>query len=115
RKPRAPRVGKSRTPFPAERVNVHIQCSQENCPHCGSTAIELNHAPGEKWQQAELPEVKAVVTEYELLKYCCRKCGNNSTASLPPGVPDSAFGPKLMGFLATLTGVLHVAKREAIQ
>lgn len=115
KKPRPPKTGKSRTPFPADRVNVHVQCSRENCPHCGSAAIELNHVPGERWQQAELPEVRAVVTEYELLKYCCKECGKNSTASLPSGVPDSAFGPRLMGLLATLTGVLHVAKREAIQ
>jgi transposase len=66
-------------------------------------------------QQAELPELKAVITEYQLQKYHCGECGKNSTASLPSGVPDSAFGPKLMGLLATLTGVLHVAKREAIQ
>jgi transposase len=59
--------------------------------------------------------VRAIVTEYELLKYCCSGCGKNSTASLPSGVPDSAFGPKLLGLLVTLTGVLHVAKREAIQ
>lgn len=58
RKSRAPRVGKSRTPFSAERINVHIQCSQENCPHCGSAAIELKDVSGEKWQQAELPEGK---------------------------------------------------------
>lgn len=115
RKPKVPRIGRSRNPFPSDRVDAHVQCSQENCPHCGSTAIELSRTPGEKWQQAELPEVKGVVTEYELLKYCCRECGKNSTASLPSGVPDSAFGPKLMGLLATLTGVLHVAKREAIQ
>jgi transposase len=115
KKPRASRVGKSRIPFPAEKVSVHIQCSQENCPHCGSAVIELSHVPGEKWQQAELPEVRAVITEYELLKYCCQECGKNSTASLPSGVPDSAFGPKLMGLLATLTGVMHVSKREAIQ
>lgn len=115
RKPRAPRIGRSRVPFPADRVDIHVQCSQESCPHCQSTAIELSRMPAEKWQQAELPEVRAVVTEYELLKYCCKECGKNSTASLPSGVPDSAFGPKLMGLLATLTGVLHVAKREAIQ
>lgn len=115
KKPRVPRVGKSRTPFSTDRIDSHVQCSQENCPHCGSIAIELSSAPGEKWQQAELPEVRAVVTEYELLKYCCKGCGKNSTASLPSGVPDSAFKPKLMGLLATLTGVLHVAKREAIQ
>lgn len=112
---RASRGGKFRTPFSTDKVDVHVQCSQENCPHCGSVTIELSRLPGEKWQQAELPEVKAVITEYELLKYSCQECGKKSTATLPPGVPDSAFGPKLMGLLATLTGVLHVAKREAIQ
>jgi transposase len=115
KKSRGPRIGRSRSPFPSDRVDTHVQCSQENCPHCGSVAIELSCMPAEKWQQAELPEVRAIVTEYELLKYCCLECGKNSTASLPSGVPDSAFGPKLMGLLATLTGVLHVAKREAIQ
>lgn len=115
KKSRGPRTGRSRAPFPPNRVDAHVQCSQENCPHCGSAAIELSRIPGEKWQQAELPEVKAVVTEYELLKYSCIECGKNSTASLPSGVPDSAFGPRLMGLLVTLTGVLHVAKREAIQ
>jgi len=50
-----------------------------------------------------------------LHKYSCRCCGKKSIANLPAGVPDSAFGPCLMGLFATLTGTLHVAKREAIQ
>ena len=115
RKPRAPRIGKSRTLFSADRVDAHVQCTRANCPSCDSAAIELCPTTGERWQQAELPEVKALVTEYELLKYRCTECGKNSTASLPSGIPDSAFGPRLMGLLATLTGVLHVSKREAIQ
>ena len=69
----------------------------------------------EAFQQAELPEVRAIVTEYLLHKYRCNGCGKRSAADLPTGVPDSAFGPRLMGLFATLTGVLHVAKREAIQ
>jgi transposase len=115
RKPREPRAGKARIPFSADRVDSHVQCSQENCRHCGSSAIELSGQSGERWQQAELPEVRAIVTEYELLKYHCKECGKSSISSLPDGVPDSAFGPKLMGLLVTLTGVMHVAKREAIQ
>lgn len=113
--PRASRAGKARAPFPPDKIDKHVQCTRENCPHCGSSKIQLNGQPSEILQQAELPEIKAVITEYQLRKYCCRECGKNSTASLPSGVPDSAFGPKLMGLLATLTGVLHVAKREAIQ
>lgn len=115
KKSRKPRVGKSRVPFSSDRIDRHVPCTQENCPHCGSTAIQLNGQDAELLQQAELPEVKAIVTQYELQKYCCNDCGKNSVASLPIGIPDSAFGPRLMGLIATLTGVLHVAKREAIQ
>jgi transposase len=109
------RTGKARAPFSADKIDRHVHCTRENCPHCGSSKIQLNGQPAEILQQAELPEIKAIITEYQLQKYRCEECGKNSTATLPLGVPDSAFGPKLMGLLATLTGVLHVAKREAIQ
>lgn len=115
KKERKKRKGRARTPFPTERIDYHIECSQENCPHCGSSAIQLNGQPPEILQQAELPEIKATVTEYQLLKYGCIDCGKNSVAPLPLGIPDSAFGPKLMGLLVTLTGVFHLAKREAAQ
>jgi hypothetical protein len=113
--PRATRAGKSRPSFPPDKIDRHVQCGQDNCPHCGSLKIQLNGQSSEILQQAELPEIRAIITEFQLQKYYCEECGKNSTAPLPPGVPDSAFGPKLMGLLATLTGVLHVAKREATQ
>jgi len=115
KKPRETRAGKSRTPFPPDRIDRRVCCIRDHCPHCGTSKICLNGQSAEILQQAELPNVKAIITEYQLQKYCCEECGKQSTASLPSGVPDSAFGPKLMGFLATLTGVLHVAKREAMQ
>jgi len=113
--PRDSRTGKARPFFSPDKIDRHVECTQENCPHCGSSKIELSGRSPEILQQAELPEIKAVITEFHLQKYWCQGCEKNSTASLPPGVPDSAFGPKLMGLLANLTGVLHVAKREAIQ
>jgi len=112
---RRKRRGKARAPFPPERVDRHISCLQKNCPHCGSDNIQLNGQLPEILQQAELPEVRAIVTEYQLLKYGCQSCGKNSVADLPIGIPDSAFGPRLMGLLVSLTGVFHLAKREAIQ
>lgn len=113
--PRDSRAGKARLSFPPDKIDRHVQCKQENCPHCGSSEIQLNGLLPEILQQAELPEIKAIITEFQLQKYHCKECRKNSTACLPPGIPDSAFGTKLMGLLATLTGVLHVAKREAIQ
>lgn len=115
KKERKKRKGKARAPFPLERIDRHIQCTQQNCPHCGSSTIQLNGQSPEILQQAELPEVQATITEYQLLKYGCTDCGKNSVAPLPMGVPDSAFGPKLMGLMVTLTGVFHLAKREAVQ
>jgi transposase len=112
--PKSSRMGKARLAFSSDKIDKRVQCMQDNCPHCGSSKIQLNGQP-EVLQQAELPEIKAIITEYQLQKYRCEGCGKNSTAPLPLGVPDSAFGPQLMGLLATLTGVLHVAKREAIQ
>lgn len=109
------RIGKARPFFSPDKIDKYVQCKQKNCPHCGSSKIQLNGDSPEILQQAELPEIKAIITEFQLQKYHCEECGRNSKARLPPGIPDSAFGPKLMGLLATLTGVLHVAKREAIQ
>ena len=115
KKSREPRIGKARARFPPERIDKHVECWRENCSHCGSQAIQWNGQPAELFQQAELPEVKAIITQYELLKYTCQDCGKHSAAPLPERVPDSAFGPRLMGLIVTLTGVMHVAKREAIQ
>ena len=115
KKKRKIRKGYSRPSYPPEKIDRQIDCSQENCPHCGSAELSLRNVSPEALQQAEIPDVKAIITEYRLLKYSCRSCLKNSVASLPKGVPDSAFGPKLMGLIATFTGVFHLAKREAIQ
>lgn len=40
--PRQGREGKSRPSFPPDKIDKHVQCTQENCPHCGSSEIHLN-------------------------------------------------------------------------
>lgn len=108
-----PHPGKARAPYPPEQVDQHIQCKRECCPHCNSNKLE-QLAETFIWQQAELPVVKAIITQYNCLKYHCKTCGHHSVGQLPEGVPLSAFGPKLMAFLACLTGRFHLSKREAI-
>lgn len=108
------REGKSRAPYPPERVNHHIECSRTHCPHCNQNALQqLQEAPF-SWQQVELPEACAIVTQFNCLKYRCGACGLRSTGQLPAGVPFSAFGPRVMALVASLTGRFHLAKREAI-
>jgi transposase len=114
KKKRKGKKGVNRKLVPPERVDQHVQCSLDNCPHCGSADLKLKKAV-EILQQVELPEIRAIVTEYILQKFQCRDCKKNCSAELPEGVPLSAFGPKLVALLATLTGGYLLPKREAVQ
>lgn len=112
KKERLSRKGINRSPIPLEKVNQFIDCTMTNCPDCGSDQLSKDGL--EYLQQIELPEVKAQVTQYNRLRYTCKCCGNRSTASLPSGIPNSAFGTHLMALIATLTGAFHLSKRDAI-
>lgn len=114
KKKRKGKKGVNRNFVPPERVDQHVQCSLDNCPHCGSPDLKLRDAI-EVLQQVELPEIRAIVTEYVLRKFQCKECGKNCSAKLPEGVPYSAFGPKMMALVATLTGGYLLPKRDAIQ
>lgn len=105
--------GQARPLYPPDEVDQHIQCESDCCPHCQSQNLEQLADPF-IWQQVELPIVQAIITQYNRFKYRCRDCEERSVAPLPEGVPHSAFGPKLMAFLACLTGRFHLSKREAI-
>jgi transposase len=61
-------------------------------------------------QVVELPEVRPQVTDYELHELGCT-CGTRTRASLPAGVPTSAFGPRLTAAVALLSGRYRMPKR----
>ena len=104
--------GFSRVSFRPDQVDHFVHCSLETCPSCGSKDLsELDKAL--TLQQVDLPEVKAIVTQYSCQQHRCESCGTLSFARVPKGVPNSAFGTRLMMLITTLTGVLHPSKRDA--
>ncbi len=114
RKKRPPRSGHNRTLCPQDRVDHQVQCKRDCCPHCQAKKLKrLQEAPF-VWQQVELPEIRALITQFNCLKYQCAKCGYRCVGQLPKGVPLSAFGSRLMAYIAYLTGRFHVSKREAM-
>ncbi len=114
KKDRKGRAGYSRALLPPDKINHFHFCKLDACPCCGSQDLVDQHKPL-ILQQVELPEVKAFITQFECHKYACSSCGMASFAGLPEGIPDSVFGPRLMALISTLTGVFHLAKREAMQ
>ena len=107
------RNGINRALIPPEKVDQFLDCRMDNCPDCGSDKLS-KYGSVECLQQIELPEVKAIVTQFNRFRYSCACCGNCSTASLPKGIPNSAFGTRLMALIATLTGAFHLSKRDAM-
>lgn len=114
KKTRKSRPGRARTPYPPERVDRHVDCVLDKCPHCNSYNIREIHGSLFSWQQVDLPSVQAIVTQFNCHRYWCRSCWQNSLGSPPPGIPSSAFGPKLMALIVELTGRFHMAKRDAM-
>ncbi len=114
RKERGPRKGICRTPYPQDRIDHHVLCDPICCPECESKNLTMLNEKPFFWQQVELPEVSAIVTQFECRKYRCQECGKKSMGSLPEGVPFSAFGSRLMALVGNLTGRFHLAKRESV-
>lgn len=107
------RSGINRALIPPEKVDQFLDCCMDNCPDCGSDELS-KYGSVECLQQIELPEVKAIVSQFNRFRYKCACCGNCSIASLPKGIPNSAFGTRLMALIATLTGAFHLSKRDAM-
>ena len=59
-----------------------------------------------------LPQVKAVVTEYQLYTGVCFGCGKIHQSELPVGVPKGMLGPEAMAKIAALTGDYRISKRN---
>jgi len=114
RKARRSRGGFARALLPLDQIDHHKVCELQECPHCGSDALSLKAHPV-ILQQVELPQVKGIVTQYDRYNYRCDSCRSSLIAPLPEGVPNSAFGPRLMALVGTLTGVFHLSKDDAKQ
>ena len=107
--------GHQRALLPAERVDRLEQLWPERCDHCER---DLRHGKrievGEpqRHQVAELPTLRAEVVEYVMHAQLCEGCCRTTKAELPPGVPQSAFGPRLQAHVAILSGLYRLSKRS---
>jgi transposase len=61
----------------------------------------------------ELPKIRPEVTQYQLHRLRCPRCGLSTCASLPAGVPTGGQGPRLQAVLALMTGAYRMSKRMA--
>jgi transposase len=81
------------------------------CRRCGTKLTGCDPAPL-RHQVWELPEIRPHVTEYQRHRLACRRCGETTCGQLPPGVPASQAGPRLVALTALLMGCFKQSKRR---
>src|SRR5262249_40024380 len=99
---------------PPEQVTETIPLKPSACRQCGQPLHGDDPQP-RRHQVAEIPPVRAEVTEYRLHRLTCWGCGTRTCALLPAGIPTGAFGPRLQAVLAILAGAYRLGKRPIRQ
>lgn len=93
--------------LPPNHTEILKPAQCRRCGHIlrGEDAQPLRH------QVIELPQVRPAVTEYQLHRLRCPRCGISTCATLPVGVPTGGQGPRLQAVLALMTGAYRMSKR----
>ena len=104
----------ARALVPSEQLRQVIECRPPSCRWCGHDLHGDDLEPL-RHQIAELPPIQPTVDEYRLHRLKCPRCGTSTCATLPPGVPTGAFGPRLRAVLSVLAGAYRLGKRPIRQ
>lgn len=100
--------------LPPERVQRTVPFVPTTCARC-QTPLPPQAGPDDppptRHQVAELPEVAAVITEYQGHHRTCPGCGHVTHAAIPVDLRAHSVGPKLTAVLAYLVGCHGVSKR----
>ena len=97
--------------MPTDRCDDVQTLKPSACRRCGRNLIGSDPDPL-RHQVWELPEIKPHVTEYQRHRLTCADCGETTCAPLPPGVPASRAGPRLVALVALLMGCFRQSKRR---
>jgi len=97
-----------------ERVNKTVRYIPECCEHCDAALPKEagpSDPPPSRHQVAELPELTAIITEYQGHARTCPDCGKQTKATIPADIRAHSCGSKLSATLSYLVGCHHVSKR----
>lgn len=100
-----------RTLIPTEQCSDVKTLKPLACRRCRGRLLGNDGEPL-RHQVWEVPEIRPLVTEYQLHRLLCPTCGITTCAELPPGVPTGQAGPQLIALVALLMGCFRQSKRR---
>lgn len=104
-----------RQALPLQEGDERTRVRPETCHHCGEHIppdAPLSREP-RVHQVFDLPERLFTIHQYDLEDPCCPCCRKVTKARLPEGVPQGIFSPRMLTFVALLTGRFRLSRREA--
>ena len=100
--------------LPAERVSRVETFVPTHCARC-QAALPAQRGPGDpppsRHQVADLPEIRALIVEYQGHTRFCPCCGHPTHATIPAEIKRHSIGPGLAATLSYLAGCHHVSQR----
>jgi transposase len=99
-----------RTLLSPEQVDEVVVRKPTHCRRCGG-ALQGSDAEPLRHQVIEVPPPAPQVTEYQLHRLACARCGVTTCGTLPPGVPAHSYGPRLASLVGLCTGAYRMSKR----
>lgn len=94
-----------------EQCQAVVPLKPETCRRCGEALVGSDPEPL-RHQVWDIPEIKPLVTEYQLHRLTCPCCQARTCAPLPAGIPASQGGPRLVALVALLMGCFRQSKRR---
>jgi transposase len=104
-------IGHRRSLYPLEKVKKVHDLKPVACSNCQSHVFDQEAVSIEIRQVIELPEAPPEVTQYNINTCRCSSCGKHVKADIPAEA-QYGFGPRLMGFITSLTGEFRLSKRQ---
>jgi transposase len=101
----------ARALLPTEQCQAIVPLRPATCRRCGEALVGTDPEPL-RHQVWEIPEIKPLVTEYQLHRLICPGCRESTCAQLPAGVPASQGGARLVALVALLMGCFRQSKRR---
>lgn len=97
--------------IPTAQCQAVVIIKPSHCRRCGErvTGSDLEPLRHQVW---EIPDIKPLVTEYQLHRLTCACCEETTCGKLPVGVPQSQAGPRLVALTALLMGCFKQSKRR---
>jgi transposase len=97
--------------IPVEQCAEVVTLVPEACRSCGTHLAGFDPQPL-RHQVWEIPDIRPLVTEYQLHRLTCPCCSKSTCGELPTGIPSSQAGPRLVALTALLMGCFKQSKRR---